>query len=620
LLKIRTPPKIPRSSEHRGIKFNIPLDLRTPSYSDCSDAAQQNIPEMWSLDFWREFLDQLARDRFNVLTLWSLHPFPSLVKVPEYPDVALDDIWRTTLKLDDTFDHSGKDMLRPQMLEHHEVLKRMTIDQKIKFWQEVMRHAHNRGIEVYIFTWNIFTFGATGKHGITPDQNNPITIDYFRKSVRELVLTYPNLAGIGITAGEQMQNRNDEFSKEKWLWKTYGEGVADAKKIQPDRQFRLIHRYHQTAQSEIEREFAAYPGQLDLSFKYAIAHMYSSPKPPFINDALPHLSPKLRTWLTIRNDDIYSFRWADPQFAREFIQNIPSSEKIAGYYMGPDGFTWGRDFLSADPDSAHELVIKKHWLSFMLWGRLSFDPNLPDSLFTKTLADHFPNTPPDKLLASWSSASKIFPEITRFFWGDIDLRWFPEACLSHPKHKGFYTVKDFIEGATMPGGGDMNITQWRSHHIADGPFLLTTPPQVAAALHQHAQTALANLPELKKSAAGDKELNQTLADIEAFAALGDYYSEKISAACELALFDLSGNEPQKNLAKKHLESALIHWKNYAQIATRQYKPALYNRVGFVDLNKLTANVENDISIAEKWQPGTIKTITGSNKGDTPFKP
>jgi len=66
----------------RGIKFNIPLDLRTPSYSDCSDAAQANIPEMWERAFWTEFLDAMARHRYNVLSLWSLHPFPSLVKVP----------------------------------------------------------------------------------------------------------------------------------------------------------------------------------------------------------------------------------------------------------------------------------------------------------------------------------------------------------------------------------------------------------------------------------------------------------------------------------------------------------------------------------------------------------
>ncbi len=76
----------------RGIKFNIPLDLRTPSYTDCSDAGQANIPVMWEREFWTEFLDAMARHRYNVLSLWSLHPFPSLVRVPEFPEVALDDV------------------------------------------------------------------------------------------------------------------------------------------------------------------------------------------------------------------------------------------------------------------------------------------------------------------------------------------------------------------------------------------------------------------------------------------------------------------------------------------------------------------------------------------------
>ena len=38
--------------ERRGIKFNIPLDLRTPSYSDNGDSFQANIPEVWSKAFW----------------------------------------------------------------------------------------------------------------------------------------------------------------------------------------------------------------------------------------------------------------------------------------------------------------------------------------------------------------------------------------------------------------------------------------------------------------------------------------------------------------------------------------------------------------------------------------
>jgi hypothetical protein len=49
-----------QSSDHepyiarRGLKFNIPLDARTPSYSDASDSAQQNIPEVWSMEFWQQ--------------------------------------------------------------------------------------------------------------------------------------------------------------------------------------------------------------------------------------------------------------------------------------------------------------------------------------------------------------------------------------------------------------------------------------------------------------------------------------------------------------------------------------------------------------------------------------
>ncbi len=142
----------------RGIKFNIPLDLRTPSYSDNSDAAQANIPVMWEREFWTAFLDDMARHRYNVLSLWSLHPFPSLVKVPEFPEVALDDVWRTRIKLDDRFSGLGVDMVKPAMLADHEVVKKITIDEKIEFWRWVMQYAKDRGIDVYFFTWNVFTW------------------------------------------------------------------------------------------------------------------------------------------------------------------------------------------------------------------------------------------------------------------------------------------------------------------------------------------------------------------------------------------------------------------------------------------------------------------------------
>jgi len=570
----------------RGIKFNIPLDLRTPSYSDSGDAAQQNIPEMWSFDFWRAFIDDLARHRYNVLTLWNLHPFPSMVKVPEYPDIALDDVQRTTLPLDDTFSHTGSDMVRPGMLRSVEVVKKISIDEKIRFWRDVMQYAHDRGIETYVFTWNIFVWGTEGKHGITKAQNNPVTIDYFRKSAREMVLTYPLLAGIGVTAGEQMENRKDEFSNEKWLWKTYGEGIRDALSQQPGRQFRLIHRFHQTFLGPIQEEFRAYPSIFEFSYKYSVAHMYSDPAPVFGKETIAELPKDTHLWMTVRNDDIYSYRWGDPSYARAYIRNLPGPDKLAGFYMGPDGYVWGRDFASTEPETPRQLIIDKQWYSFMLWGRLSYDPGLPDSLFQRTLAVRFPRADAGTLFAASSTASRIIPQITRFFWGDIDLKWFPEACLSHPKYRGFFTVKHFVEGESMPGAGVLSIRDYLAGKKG------ITPVQVAENLRSDAAATLKLVAALRPSQGGSKELRLTLGDYEAMAWLGNYYSEKILGALDLA-------QGKRESSVRHLEAALAHWKKYAEVAGSQYRPQLLNRVGYVDLNQLTAKVAADIELARQ---------------------
>lgn len=592
--------------DRRGIKFNIPLDLRTPSYTDPSDAAQQNIPNVWEKSFWSTYLDEMAQHRYNVLSLWSLHPFPSMVKIPEFPEVALNDVWRTKEKFDDGYSHTGVNFVRPSLLKNVEIVKKITIDEKIAFWREVMQMANDRGIDVYIFTWNIFTNGADGKHGITDRQDNDTTIRYFRAAVRVLVRTYPLLAGIGITAGEAMNGKlKGEYANEKWLWHTYGEGIKDALKTDPNRPFRLIHRFHQTSLSEIKDAFRDYPGPIDLSLKYAIAHMYSIPNPPFVDAAIPLLSQKTKSWLTIRNDDIYSFRWANNDFARQFIKDIPEPEKIAGYYMGPDGYNWGRDYLTKG--NQHQLILQKQWYSFMLWGRLSYNPNLPDEVFLKTLQARFPFITVQKLYKPWSAASMIFPWITRYIWGDIDLKWFPEANISHPTHKGFYTVGDYIEREPMPGSRIRNIYLWAKYQHEGKQDSLQSPIAVADTLAWLSAEALTGLKALPARKIGSfTELDQTLGDIEAFAHIGNYYAAKMKAACSLAQFDQFKNERDRSKAITYLEEARDYWVKYAKVYSSLYKPALYNRVGFVNIPELLTKAEADIILAKQWKPGTIK--------------
>jgi hypothetical protein len=321
-----------------------------------------------------------------------------------------------------------------------------------------------------------------------------------------------------------------------------------------------------------------------MSYKYSVAHMYSSPKPVFAQkDILRDLPPKLKVWMTVRNDDIYSFRWGDPEYARAYVRNLPPAEQMAGFYMGPDGYTWGREFISTEPETPRELVMKKQWYSFLLWGRLSYDPTLPDSLFERTLAQRFPEVPAAKLFAASAHASKIIPRITTFSWGDIDIKWFPEGCTAHPNRGGFFTVEKFMKGESMPGSGVLSIPDFLQGKTG------MTPLQVADDLRKNAAAALKLVGELRP--AKSKELRLTLGDYEAMAHLGNYYAEKIQGALDLA----RGQQPS---AVEHLTRALAHWKQYAAVATAQYKPQLLTRIGYFDLNQLTAKVEADLQWAK----------------------
>ena len=126
----------------RGLKFNIPLDYRNRTHDDRGTGPQLNIAHMWDIDFWTEYLDVLARQRYNVLSLWNQHPFPHMVKLDDYPKAALDDVYRAG--------KPGKDYDNNMVK-----VKDIRIDDKIKHWTKVMEMAWDRGIEIYIITWNI---------------------------------------------------------------------------------------------------------------------------------------------------------------------------------------------------------------------------------------------------------------------------------------------------------------------------------------------------------------------------------------------------------------------------------------------------------------------------------
>jgi hypothetical protein len=593
----------------RGTKFNIPLDVRTPSYTDMSDVAQRNIPEMWSFDFWRAYIDQLARYRYNFISLWNLHPFPSMVKVPGYEDVALEDVQRSTYtEFEEYYHNDAIGLCEPEILANPEIVKSISIDEKIAFWRKVMAYGKSRNIDFYIMTWNIFLYGVDNTYGMTEDIWNETTKDYFRKSVKEMFLTYPDLSGIGVTVGENMRDAKE--LKEDWIFETYARGLMDAAEEMPDRNFTFLHRQHMTGAKEILAKFKPLDDIRNIeflfSFKYAVAHVMSATRQPFHETFVKDIKGKETIW-TLRNDDNYFFRWGAPDFVREFIQNIPY-EVSRGFYYGSDQWVWGREFTSKSSQGKRQLELVKHWYHWMMWGRLGYNPELRNDRFLQLLGNHFPDTDAQKLFTAWQEASMIYPTTTGFHWGAADYMWYIEACKSRPQftpnETGFHDVNHFINLAPHTYSGFQSIPDFVKMTLEGGSTELATPLQVAEKLHAHAAKAEAILETL--DAGENEELNATLHDIKTMASLGTYYAHKIAGSAQLALFRESSTTHYQEAAIRELEKALEAWNLYTENALHQnINPIWTNRVGHVDWAKTSGWVARDIEIAKEalsYQP------------------
>jgi hypothetical protein len=626
----------------RGIKFNIPLDVRTPSYSDGGDAGQAAIAQVWDISFWQEYLDEMARQRLTTLSLWNLHPFPSLVTVPEYPAVALSDVKRTLVPFTKV-DLRGpgiwnaKNMGKPEDLE---VVKVMTPAQKTDFWNQVLDLAEARGVSVYIFTWNIFTDGLEGNpYGIPEDtespakkQNSDITRQYFRASVRTLLTKLPKLAGIGVTGGEAMSG--DAEAKERWLADTYGEGMNDVKMgytvtdpsgaqtvipPNPKRQLRLIHRLHQVTYSQINAAFGKFKNNftVDTSHKYSAAHTFSTTKPTFKLKDIIAAPPEDQIWLTVRFDDQYNVRWGDPDFVRAWVNNLPSGTngegetKLKGFYMGADGYPWARRSNTKD-SSFNQLDIKRWWYTQSLFGRLSYDPTLTNEYFNKLVAARLDVTLPTAtaLNNGLAFASQITPWLLRYYLdGGNDYKYFPEGCLALT---GFINVTQY--GSNRPIGSEDGNGQspLRLEKFCAEEIKGNKPIDISVEIENAVNNALKAIATVTNDP-GKPELNQVLADIRILAAMGKYYVAKFRGARDLKYAEIFQADTAKSAtyrasAVAHLTNALALWTTYADLAAEVYYPTWINRIGLFDLKGTIPAVANDIAIANNLTSGgpTVK--------------
>lgn len=589
----------------RGIKINIPLDIRTPSFDDSGGSAQKNIQTMWDFEFWKEYLDDLARYRYNMVSLWAAHPFPTMIKLKEYPDIAMDDVYFSKKGSLSTTHLDAAVRLGDGTNNGVGLGKKISIDEKIKYWQKVFQYAQSRGIEIMMVHWNVHLHGAAGKYGITNEQDNPATTKYLRACVREMLLTYPQITGIGVCAGENDDRylRGKDMT-ENFVFNSYGKAVMDVKELQPDRDVRFIIRRHSTEYPDFKAAFKGYTGgKIETSIKYAVAHMYSSRRPQEWEKRIVDEGwlDDYKVWLNLRNDDIFMHRWGSPDFAREFIKWMPH-EHMAGFYMGSDTYVWGREFISKNPETSGRLEIDKHWYRFRLWGQLAYNCELGDAYWQAVLKHRFPGVDAGLLFKAWESVSEVIPQLNRSVWSPTDGSFAAEGCR---RTSGFLKMDGYqferpamvlnrIENAPDPQC--LTVTEWAIAKLAGKELEGLPPLQVAENLDGYASKAQGAVSTLRNQSGDNVELKETLNDIDSMAYLGRYYADKMRAAAMLALYREGGGKDRQYLdqALAHLEESVEEWKAYAAVLTPQYKTQIGARANSMDWNGTLKHVEREI--------------------------
>ena len=585
----------------RTIKFNLPSSgYRT------SPTIEQHQEVVRDLRYWEAFLDMMAANRFNTLTLWSLHPFQYLVVPKSFPEAR-------------TF--STAEMAEWRTL-----------------WTRVFALAKERGIETYLINWNTFVspefarahdlgeYHSTLAH-IGDGTKDKIVEAYTRECVQQTIDEYPDLTGLGITLGERMGGQTPD-ERRQWLDAAFFAGIAAA-----GRPVKFIYRAPLSADArsggttseENDRRTRAQIEGLRANpnitrpvfteFKYNWSHGHSSPNLVIVHggtlsDAYwnPPPTDHKVVW-TIRNEDFYVLRWGAPDFIREFIANN-GAPHVAGVLVGSECYIPAKDYITND--GRHKTwtwAFERQWLWYALWGRLLYDPGTPDAAFEAMLAERFGAAHAPDLLEAWTLASRAQLRFAAFHRGTWDGSLYTEGFTAWTDNSAntsfqFFDIENVISHPVL----DPKYVNIADFVRAGGqaPADKVSPLQLAAELERDMAEARRLAAAVRQRGNVSPSLAAEMADIDAWSAHGLYFAAKLRGGVALATYRRSGDKAEQAAAVANLERAVDHWRALMEAGTRFNRQRVSHNAGeLFSWARFLPAVERDVDIAR----GTAETGT-----------
>jgi len=559
----------------RAFKFNIPLE---PLFG--GPAVQANTHAFWSLEFWRTFIDALARHRFNMLGLWSRNPFPWMFPLARWPQA-----------------HQMSDQ---------------QFEERRQFWNGLFDHCLARGVDPYIIAADAHLphdviqglHLADEHHSSLPrplsgtEQPEGETVaEYYRQCIRTLLTTYQQMQGLGILAGAE--TLDDEAQRERWLIDAWLAGVAEA-----GREVSLLRcaRTAQQVRAVVEQFGPSYDGQLLLGLEPTRARLLSHPQAvceelkAVVSD---QASQDVPISYILGQEDVHCLRWADAGFVRRTIAAVAEAG-AAGMYFGLAGHAWLEDPYHRQADLGWQWEFQKHEDQLCLWGRAAYDKELSDRSAWAVHTSRYGQQMGEQLAKALQTASRIIPAVNRQIGNHRRWRWQAETCLSQ---LGLRSIIDLAFAQPAVGCGTVGIGEYAQAKLAGQMVQGETPPAIIELLTDAANTTLACVESLETAARADRQLWWLLRDLEAMACLGNYYAFKIAAAVELNLYRLGRRSAARMRAQQMLATAAGWWQRLTANGRERFESV---KIGLLMLPfgwwLYEQDVQRDLLLAEQFEP------------------
>jgi hypothetical protein len=505
----------------------------------------RDLEERWyySREYWDQYFTMLARNRFNRFNLVFAHqtnylapPYPFWLDLPDFPEIRVPGL-------------SAEDRRR-----------------NLEMLQYISQAAADHGIDFTLGIWehNIQTNMKPAVEGITRQNIGP----YSRAALGRILRLCPAIRSVQMRTNAESGIPNDfqvEFYRDYVFpairdcgrevrldlraWAVAGGMIDAAQKV--GLPLRVSTKYWAEDVGRPYQPAETYPGYSYLNFL----------EKPRAYDFYWEL------W------GLGSHRlllWGSPDFVKRAVPTFRLSGS-SGFEIDPPlaqkGFgnragVWDV-FTPAQKDRIFwKWEFERYWMFYLLWGRLSYDPKTPETVWMSELERRFGGAAPE-VMEAYRQSSRVVNEIVATHLADPNMYLWPEI---NP-------------GGLIDAYKETLPSDWR--YVASIPEAVRNRIDGVASAKQTSFETAARFDEMAarigqavegadSKLANNAEWRSAEADFRVLAHLARYHALKQKAAWRLEYFDQTGDGAVLAEAKREVAGAIKVWEELASFTDGLY--------------------------------------------------